>query len=108
VQLESIAGRLYPAGQAALWIGAGCNIFQVWLQRPGGGGGRMIKVTTLDKREMYINAELIERVESVPETVITLTSGKKVLVSQPAAEIVDRIIAYRRRICLAVNNIEVK
>ncbi|MGI9859994.1 flagellar FlbD family protein [Moorella naiadis] len=58
----------------------------------------MIKVTTLDKREMVLNAELIERIESVPETVITLTSGKKILVTQTAAEIVELVIAYRRRI----------
>ncbi|WP_258359719.1 flagellar FlbD family protein [Moorella sulfitireducens (nom. illeg.)] len=58
----------------------------------------MIKVTTLDKREVVLNAELIERIESVPETVITLTSGKKVLVSQSVDEIIARVIAYRRRV----------
>lgn len=63
----------------------------------------MIKVTTLDKREMVLNAELIERIESVPETVITLTSGKKILVTQTAAEIVEQVIAYRRRILQPIN-----
>lgn len=63
----------------------------------------MIKVTTLDKREMILNAELIERIESVPETVITLTSGKKILVTQTAAEIVEQVIAYRRRILQPIN-----
>ncbi|WP_406678112.1 flagellar FlbD family protein [Moorella sp. ACPs] len=58
----------------------------------------MIKVTTLDRREIILNAELIERLESVPETVITLTSGKKVLVTQTVDEIIDRVIAYRRRV----------
>ncbi|GEA16655.1 flagellar protein [Moorella sp. E308F] len=58
----------------------------------------MIKVTTLDKREIILNAELIERIESVPETVITLTSGKKVLVNQTADEVIARVIAYRRQI----------
>lgn len=57
----------------------------------------MIKVTTLDKRELVLNAELIERVESVPETVITLTNGKKVLVTQTVDEIIDRVVAYRQR-----------
>ncbi|OIQ60553.1 flagellar FlbD family protein [Neomoorella thermoacetica] len=52
----------------------------------------MIKVTTLDKREIILNAELIERIESVPETVITLTSGKKILVTQTAEEIMERVI----------------
>lgn len=64
----------------------------------------MIKVTALDKREMYINAELIERIEWVPETVITLTSGKKILVSQAAEEIVARIIAYRCQVYATVTN----
>lgn len=57
----------------------------------------MIKVTTLDRRELVLNAELIERVESVPETVITLTNGKKVLVTQTVDEIIDRVVAYRQR-----------
>ncbi|MGB9660804.1 MAG: flagellar FlbD family protein [Moorellaceae bacterium] len=58
----------------------------------------MIKVTTLDKREILLNAELIERVEKVPETVITLSNGKKVLVAETPEEIVQRVIAYRRLI----------
>ncbi|QGP92846.1 Swarming motility protein SwrD [Neomoorella glycerini] len=58
----------------------------------------MIKVTTLDRREIVLNAELIERLESVPETVITLTSGKKVLVTQTVDEIIARVIAYRRQV----------
>ncbi|OIQ59573.1 flagellar protein FlbD [Moorella thermoacetica] len=64
----------------------------------------MIKVTTLDKREMILNAELIERIESVPETVITLTSGKKILVTQTAEEIMERVIAYRRQILQPVDS----
>lgn len=58
----------------------------------------MIKVVTLDKREIVINAELIERIEFVPETVITLTTGKKILVSETVDEIIDKVITYRRRI----------
>ena len=58
----------------------------------------MIKVTTLDKREIAINAELIERVESVPETVITLTNGKKILVTQSMDEIIEKVMAYRRNV----------
>ncbi|MDN5325492.1 MAG: flagellar protein FlbD [Moorella sp. (in: firmicutes)] len=64
----------------------------------------MIKVTTLDKREIILNAELIERIESVPETVITLTSGKKILVTQTAEEIMERVIAYRRQILQPVDS----
>lgn len=56
----------------------------------------MIKLTTLDNRPVVINAELIERVEEVPETVITLTSGKKLLVKDLVDEVVARVIQYRR------------
>ncbi|KKM12431.1 hypothetical protein SY88_04075 [Clostridiales bacterium PH28_bin88] len=56
----------------------------------------MIKLTTLDNRAVVINAELIERVEAVPETVITLTSGKKLLVKDSVDEVVALVIRYRR------------
>ena len=35
----------------------------------------MIDVTTFDGRQITLNAELIETVESVPETLISLTTG---------------------------------
>lgn len=58
----------------------------------------MIKMTTLDRREIYLNAELIERVEAMPETLITLTNGKKLLVTESVQEIVQRVIDYRKQI----------
>lgn len=62
----------------------------------------MIKVTTLDKREIALNAELIERIESVPETVITLTNGKKILVFDTLDEVIDKIITYKRKVAQQV------
>lgn len=58
----------------------------------------MIKLTTLDNKEIALNAELIERVESVPETVITLVSGKKVLVRDTVDEVIAKVVEYRRRL----------
>lgn len=58
----------------------------------------MIKVTRLNGKEFILNAELIELVESTPDTVITLTSGKKMVVSEPVDEIVKRVIQYRSNI----------
>ena len=60
----------------------------------------MIKLITLDGREIALNAELIEKVESVPETVITLVSGKKLLVRQSMDEVISRVLAYRCQIGL--------
>ena len=38
----------------------------------------MIDVTRLNGKEITINCELIEVVEETPDTVVTLTTGKKV------------------------------
>jgi len=56
----------------------------------------MIKVTRFDHSELVVNAELIETVEATPDTVITLTSGKKLVVSEDVDEIIRRVMEYRR------------
>jgi len=58
----------------------------------------MIKVTTFDQREIALNPDLLEKVESVPETVLTLTNGKKLLVIETMAQVVERFILYQRQI----------
>jgi flagellar protein FlbD len=62
------------------------------------GGFRMIKVTKLKSqdRDFVINAELIETIEETPDTVITLTSGKKIIVEESMDEIVRMVMDYRR------------
>ena len=57
----------------------------------------MIFVTRTNGSKIYINAELIQTVESTPDTVITLTSNKKLLVKDTAQEIAERFIEYRRK-----------
>ncbi|MEL7564670.1 MAG: flagellar FlbD family protein [Dehalobacterium sp.] len=58
----------------------------------------MIKITTLDQRKIALNPDLIERVEMIPETVLTLTNGKKILVQETMPEIIEKFIAYKRQI----------
>lgn len=58
----------------------------------------MIKITTLDQRKIALNPDLIERVEMIPETVLTLTNGKKILVQETMPEIIEEFIAYKRQI----------
>jgi len=53
---------------------------------------------------MVVNAELIKFVESTPDTLITLTTGEKIMVRETLEEVVDRAILYGRRIrCFAVH-----
>lgn len=63
----------------------------------------MIKVTRLDGSHLIVNSDLIEFIESTPDTVISLTSGKKIIVHDSAEEIVADVIAYKRRILERLN-----
>ncbi len=56
----------------------------------------MIYLTRMDKSEILLNALLIERIERTPDTVVTLTTGKKVMVRETPDEIMERSVAYLR------------
>lgn len=56
----------------------------------------MIKVTRLNGQQIVVNADLIEFVEEIPDTIISLTTGKKIMVRENTEEIVDKTVAYRR------------
>lgn len=58
----------------------------------------MIKATRLNGKEFYINIDLIEFIESTPDTVITMTTGKKVVVKEDVEEILERICDYKKKI----------
>ncbi|MCH3964217.1 MAG: flagellar FlbD family protein [Clostridium sp.] len=58
----------------------------------------MIKLTGLDNKEFILNADKIERLDAIPESVITLTNGKKFLVKESNEEIVQKVIDYKRKI----------
>ncbi len=56
----------------------------------------MIQVSRLNGKTFMVNAELIEVIEETPDTVITLTDGKKFIVRESIKELVDAIIQYKR------------
>lgn len=60
----------------------------------------MIKLTKFQSKdvdgEFVLNAELIETIEETPDTVITLVSGKKILVEENMNQIVNLAIDYKR------------
>jgi flagellar protein FlbD len=61
----------------------------------------MVLVTRLNDRAFVINADLIETVEETPDTVVTLTTGRKYVVRETVDTIVARVVEYRSR-CLPV------
>jgi len=58
----------------------------------------MITVTRLNGSHVMINALLIETVEETPDTVVTLTTGKKLVVKEKAPELVLLVQGYLRSI----------
>lgn len=57
----------------------------------------MIKVTRFDQSELIVNADLIEFIEQTPDTVISMLTGRKVVVRETAEEIVKRVLAFREK-----------
>lgn len=59
----------------------------------------MIMVTRINKVEQfYVNEELIEFIEETPDTVISMESGKKIVVMESAEVIIERIIQEKRKL----------
>lgn len=58
----------------------------------------MISVTRLNGSSLFVNALLIETIEATPDTIITLTNGKKYLVKEPVAELIQSIQEFYREI----------
>jgi flagellar protein FlbD len=62
------------------------------------GGKALISVHRLNKEEFLVNCDLIEFVEETPDTVISMTSGRKLVISETCDEIKKLIIEYKRQI----------
>ena len=58
----------------------------------------MIHVTRLNHAPMMLNSDLIEQIEMTPDTVISLTTGQKIMVLETSEELVERVIEFRRAI----------
>ena len=56
----------------------------------------MIRVTKLNGDEIVINDDLIEFIETTPDTIVSLTDGKKIMVKEDPDEIIKRVAAFRR------------
>lgn len=61
----------------------------------------MILLTRLNGSQFYLNVTHIETVEATPDTVITLSNGKKYLVKESAEELAKQIRLYYQEISMA-------
>ncbi|MDV3425965.1 MAG: flagellar FlbD family protein [Bacillota bacterium] len=57
----------------------------------------MIKLTGLNNKELILNDDLIEKIEAIPESLITLNNGKKYLVLDSVDDILKKIVEYKKK-----------
>ncbi len=58
----------------------------------------MIKLTKINGETLYINPMIIESVNFTPDTVIVLTNGKTMVVSNSIDYIVDEIVKFYNKL----------
>ncbi len=56
----------------------------------------MIKLTRLGGEVFILNAELIQYVEELPDTFITLTTGQRLVVQESMDEVLRRAVVYQQ------------
>jgi flagellar protein FlbD len=66
--------------------------------RTPSNGPRVIALTRLNGHPVMVNCDLIEALEETPDTVVTLTSGNKLIVRDSMAEVQRKIIEFKRKI----------
>jgi len=58
----------------------------------------MIDVTGMNHEKFILNADHIEKIEEVPETIITLTNGRKYIVLESIDDVKNSVIKYKNKI----------
>ncbi|MCR6513552.1 MAG: flagellar FlbD family protein [Clostridium chrysemydis] len=58
----------------------------------------MVELTGMNNKSFVLNADHIEKIEEVPETLITLTNGKKYIVLETIDEVIEEVVKYKNRI----------
>jgi len=61
----------------------------------------MIVVTRLNGPRFAVNPDLLQRVESTPDTILTLIDGTKYIVEESLEEITRLVVEYRARVVAA-------
>lgn len=58
----------------------------------------MVTLTRFDGSALIVNAELIEFVEATPDTVLSMTTGRKVIVRESPEAVIRAVVAYKQKI----------
>ncbi len=64
----------------------------------------MIKTTSFSGDVKYINCDMIERIEEIPDTLITLNNAHNLVVAESAEEIINRVIEFKQKCSIKIGN----
>jgi flagellar protein FlbD len=56
----------------------------------------LITVTRLNGNELVINSDLIEFVEASPDTIISLVTGKKIMIKETTKSVIEKVAEFKR------------
>ena len=66
----------------------------------------MIEVTKINGVKVLVNPDLIELVEETPDTVLTLTTSRKIIVKESRQQIKNLVLSYKRKIYIERETLE--
>jgi len=58
----------------------------------------MIRLTRLNREPFYLNPDLIQEMELTPDTVLTLSTGVRIVVRDEPERVIEQIVEFKRRI----------
>ena len=61
----------------------------------------MIRLTRLNGQEFWMNADMIEQMESTPDTVLVLVDGRKIIVQEAPIMVAQMCVSFRAAILMA-------
>ena len=61
-----------------------------------GGIYSMIDVTKMNGQKVLINPDLIEVIEETPDTVVSFSTGRKIIVKESRQELKNLVKSYRK------------
>ena len=57
----------------------------------------MVTLTKINDRDIVVNCDTIELIENTPDTTITTTTGRKIIVLETVDEVIDKVVAFKNR-----------
>jgi flagellar protein FlbD len=66
----------------------------------------VIIVTRLNGRQFSVNPDLLQRIDSAPDTILTLVDGTKYIVEESMAQVIDLITTYRATLVARAQDVQ--